>query len=128
MSLTWMSSIRECVGEWIKSGEFTSIDDIVAQIAFFRTDIHVITWETISILFQRPKSTLDGWRRRREKEMDDDASLDLANPDLSGAKSYLTTGEEDCVSQWIWDSQCAENADIPRATRHCRQSSENASR
>jgi hypothetical protein len=44
------TNIQECVGEWIKSAEFRSIDDILAQIAIFRGDIHVITLEAIPIL------------------------------------------------------------------------------
>jgi hypothetical protein len=107
------TNIQECVGEWIKSAEFGSIDDIVAQLAFFRTEIRVITYEIISVLSQLPKSTLHGWLRRREKEMDDDPSLDLANPDLSRPNSWLTITEEDYVSQWIWDSHCEKRARHP---------------
>jgi hypothetical protein len=42
--------------------------------------------------------------------MEDHDSPDLANTDLGGPTIFLTKGEEDCVLQWIWDSQCEQNA------------------
>jgi hypothetical protein len=91
------TNIQECIREWIKSAEFRVIDDLVAQVAFFQAENSKLTWETISILFQLPQSILYGWLRRREKEMEDDESFDLANNDPSGPNSFLTKGEEDAV-------------------------------
>jgi hypothetical protein len=99
------TNIQECISEWIKSAEFRAIDDLVGQIAFFRAEDHKATWETISILFQLPQSTLHGWLRRREKQTEDGESLDLADAELGGPNSFLTIGEEDSVLQWVWDSQ-----------------------
>jgi hypothetical protein len=93
------TNIQQCVSERIKSAEFRAIDDLVTQIPSFRAETRKITWETISIFFQLLQSTLHGWLRRREKPIEDDESLDLANAHLSGPDSFLTKGEEDCVLQ-----------------------------
>jgi hypothetical protein len=54
------ANIQECVSEWIKFAEFRATDDLVAQVAFSQAETHKIIWETISILFQLPQSTLHG--------------------------------------------------------------------
>jgi hypothetical protein len=53
------------------------------------------------------------WLRRRATKTKDYDSSNLANTDLRGPNSFLTTGEDDCVLQWIWDSQCDQNAQHP---------------
>jgi hypothetical protein len=63
------TTTRECVCEWIKSTEVRTINDLFAQVAFFRADDHKVTWEAIAILFQLPQSMLHRWRCRRETEM-----------------------------------------------------------
>jgi hypothetical protein len=45
--------------------------------------------------------------------MEDDKLFDLENIELSGPDSFLTKGEEDCVLQSIWDSQCENIPKIP---------------
>jgi hypothetical protein len=63
------TTIRKYICEWIKSAEFRVIDDLFAQVAFFRADDHKVTWETIAIPFQLPQSTLHGWLRLCETEI-----------------------------------------------------------
>jgi hypothetical protein len=102
------TNIQERVSEWIKSAEFRAIDDLVAQVASFRAETHKITWETSSILFQLPQSIFHGWPSHREKPTEGDESLDLASANFSDPNSFLAKGEENCVLQWIWDSQCEQ--------------------
>jgi hypothetical protein len=83
------TNIQECVSEWIQSAEFRAIADLVAQVPFFRAETHMVTWETFSILFYLPQSTLQGWLHGREKPMENTESLDLANADLSGPTRFL---------------------------------------
>jgi hypothetical protein len=107
------TTIRECVCEWIKSAEFRAIDDLFTHVAFFRADEHKITWETITISFQLQQSTFQGWLHRRETEMEDHDSPDLASTDLGGGNSFLTKGGDNCILQWIWDSQCENMCPTP---------------
>jgi hypothetical protein len=98
--------MHKVLSDWIKSAEFRSIDNLIAQIAFFRAEDHKVTWETISILFQMPQTTLHRWLRRREEELDDEKTPETDDGEFAGPNSFLTNGEEDAVLQWVWDSQC----------------------
>jgi hypothetical protein len=95
----------------VLSAAFRELDDVTSQITFFRDSGLELSYETISLLLDIPKTTTIRWEKKARKVKSGDDIEEPSSAVFSGPHALLTLAEEQGILTWI--AQRQESGDCP---------------